>query len=162
MDYNSLGRRDSVKVKLICDKEDRNEIKELLSKTISFVEEEEADFILIKKEFYEREQKTINGFLNQTYHRIQIDDILYFEAIKASVYAYTDDYQYLLKEKLYEIELKFTESCLRVNKSSVVNIQKISKIKPHINRKFILTMTNGHKIDVTRTYYLIFKEHFGI
>lgn len=151
-----------MKVKLICSKDEQYEIKESLAKSLAFVSEDDADFILIKKELYIQDQKTILGFLNQAYHQIQINDIIYFEAIKDYVYAYTDKHQYLIKEKLYQIASKFPDSFLRVNKSYVVNIQKIRKIKPVINRKFILKMSNDVKIDVTRTYYLIFKEYFDI
>ncbi|QVK17594.1 LytTR family transcriptional regulator [Mycoplasmatota bacterium] len=134
----------------------------MLTKELTFVSEDDAEFILIKKELYIQDQKTILGFLNQTYHRIQINDILYFEAVKDCVYAYTNKHQYLVKEKLYQIESKFPDSFLRVNKSYVVNIQKIRRIKPIINRKFILMMTDDAKIDITRTYYLIFKEYLDI
>jgi len=38
----------------------------------------------------------------------------------------------------------------------------VKQIATTLSMKFILTMSNGKKVDVTRNYYYIFKESFGI
>ena len=51
---------------------------------------------------------------------------------------------------------------LRISNSVVIARNKVKSISPTLSMKFILTMQNGKKVDVTRSYYYIFKEYFGI
>ena len=47
---------------------------------------------------------------------------------------------------------------MRVSNSFIVNVNHIRSIKPTINSKFILTMNNRDKVEVTRSYYIMFKR----
>lgn len=138
-----------------------NEKGYLNIKDLNFVEDEEdAEFILIRKE--EWMNTSIKGLLHNEVHVLNQKDILYFESDKEAVYAVTKAYRYLLNEKLYELEQLVNQDFFRISKSVIVNIQHINKIKPSLNRKFSLTIVNGDVVDVTRTYYLLFKELIGI
>ena len=51
---------------------------------------------------------------------------------------------------------------LRISNSAIVNLKKIKRIESSLLQKFILHLTNGSKVDVTRSYYYIFRERIGI
>ncbi len=51
---------------------------------------------------------------------------------------------------------------LRVSQSTVVNRPAVREITPTLFMHFILTLSDGRRVDVTRTYYYLFKESFGI
>jgi DNA-binding LytR/AlgR family response regulator len=43
-----------------------------------------------------------------------------------------------------------------------VAVHHIKSIRPALTQKFLLTLSDGSKVDVTRTYYYIFKEFLGL
>lgn len=51
---------------------------------------------------------------------------------------------------------------MRISNSVVIAKDKVTSISPTFSMKFVLTMANGQKVDVTRSYYYLFKESFGI
>jgi len=66
-------------------------------------------------------------------------------------------------DRLYKIvNLLNPEKFLRISNSVVISKDKVKKISTTLSMKFILTMINGKKVDVTRSYYYIFKDSFGI
>ena len=148
-------------LKLICKKEEEDKIKELIKQDINFVDD--SEYILITKELYENKSKILLGYLNDSYSIINLEEVLYFEALDDTVFCHTHKDEYLVKEKLYELEQKFYKNrFIRVSKSFIVNINKVKHIKPHINRKFILILENNIQIDVTRSYYQNFKNYIGL
>ena len=77
---------------------------------------------------------------------LPVHEIVSIESFGHTVEVYTEDKVYQAKERLYKIE-------------SLLDPESIS---PTLSMKFILTLQNGKKVDVTRSYYYIFKEFFGI
>ena len=70
---------------------------------------------------------------------------------------------YQLSERLYKVlDMLDPDQFLRISNSVVIARNKVKSISPTLSMKFILTMQNGKKVDVTRSYYYIFKEYFGI
>ena len=59
-------------------------------------------------------------------------------------------------------ELLDPQAFLRVSKSVIVAKRHIKKIRPSLSMKFILTLTDGTLVDVTRSYYSDFKRFFNI
>ena len=76
---------------------------------------------------------------------------------------HTKDGVYVTKERLKTLERMLDpDDFLRVSNSSIVSIKNIRRIEASILQKFILHMSNGDKVDVTRSYYYIFKDRFNI
>ena len=66
-------------------------------------------------------------------------------------------------DRLYKIFNQLDpEKFLRISNSVVISRRSVVKITPTLSMKFILTMSDGKNVDVTRSYYYIFKENFGI
>ncbi|MDO4671175.1 MAG: LytTR family DNA-binding domain-containing protein [Aerococcus sp.] len=85
-------------------------------------------------------------------------DVLYFEGIGDKVYAYADNLTLRLKNKLYEIE-EFSKLYVRISKSFIVNILVVEKIYPSLNGKFIIELTDGQNLTVSRKYKKQFLEY---
>ena len=51
---------------------------------------------------------------------------------------------------------------IRVSNSVIINRNMIREIRPTFSQKFILTMKDGSRADVTRSYYNSFKRAIGI
>lgn len=94
---------------------------------------------------------------------VSVDDIVFVESCGHSVEAHSTKGLYLSSGRLYKIYNILDQSkFIRISNSVIIAKNKVIKITPTLSMKFILTMANGEKVDVTRSYYYIFKENFGI
>lgn len=94
---------------------------------------------------------------------LPVKDIVSIEAFGHTIEVNTQDKAYQAMDRLYKIvSLLDPDSFLRISNSVVIAKDKVERIATTLSMKFILTMTNGKKVDVTRSYYYIFKENFGI
>lgn len=142
----------------------------------------DADYEKIEKELHEHGIETddaadlilskLNGFTEKlivkdkaTNERVVLscDVIVSLESYGHLVDVRTKDNIYYVNERLYRIfeqldKMKF----LRISNSVIVSKNQIKKISPTLSMKFILTLSDNSRVDVTRTYYHSFKETIGI
>ena len=60
---------------------------------------------------------------------------------------------YESKQRLYELEEILREKhFLRVSKSTLLNLMKVSSIKPALNSRFIAVLPSGEQIVISRKY----------
>jgi DNA-binding LytR/AlgR family response regulator len=91
------------------------------------------------------------------------EKITHIESFAHDVVAHYEGGEYKLAERLRRLEeILDPNEFLRVSNSVIVSVSHIKSIKPALTQKFILTLTDGSKVDVTRTYYYIFKDFIGI
>lgn len=94
---------------------------------------------------------------------LSVEDIVCIESFGHAVEVHTQEAIYQATDRLYRmVSLLDPTKFLRISNSVVIARSKVKRIKPTLSSKFILTMTNGKSVDVTRSYYYIFKEYFGI
>lgn len=94
---------------------------------------------------------------------LSVEDIVCIESFGHEVEVQTQETLYLATDRLYRIvSLLDPAKFLRISNSVVIARSKVKRITPTLSSKFILTMANGKSVDVTRSYYYIFKEYFGI
>lgn len=107
--------------------------------------------------------KMLMGFQEDTIHQIKLSDVYYFESVDNKVFMYCKDKVFEAKQKLYELE-KIVEGkkFFRASKSSILNIAKISYIKPSISGRFEARMDNGETVMVSRQYVPILKSMLGL
>lgn len=90
---------------------------------------------------------------NKEVYQIELNQILYFEAVGELVFAYTKTQVYEIKMRLYQIEEATKQNMiLRVSKSFLVNIRKIKSVRPALNGRFVATMINGEEVLISRQY----------
>lgn len=95
--------------------------------------------------------------------RLNADQIFYFESVDDRVCACCEKNVYEVKQKLYELEeIFFHTDLLRISKSMIVNISKISKILPSLNGRLCAVLTNGEKVVISRQYVPDLKKKLGM
>lgn len=96
-------------------------------------------------------------------HLLDIEKILYIEAVERNTFVYTEDATYESDLKLYEMEQELLEqSFSRISKQSIINLKKVKSLKADINRKIRVTLVNGEQIIVSRTYSEALRKRLGI
>ena len=94
---------------------------------------------------------------------IDVADIIYIESMGHDILLHTREMTYTSSERLKNLEtILDPDKYLRVSNSVIVNIKQVKRIESSLMQKFILHMTNGSKVDVTRSYYYIFRDRLGI
>ena len=94
---------------------------------------------------------------------LDIDKILYIEAVERNTFVYTEDTAYESDLKLYEVEKELLEKkFFRVSKQSIINLRKIKSLKAEINRKIRVTLVNGEQIIVSRMYADELRKCLGV
>lgn len=117
-------------------------------------------FVLIEENHY---SDFIMGKKDGELSPVPIKEIVFVETFGSDVLMHTGSESYYISERLIRLESMLDPSeFLRVSNSAIVSLKRIKKIRPTFSSKFILTMDNGSKVDVTRSYYARFKEFFGL
>lgn len=148
-----------MKLKLIVSKEHYDQIAgELAEKGIEI--DENSNLILSEYNAY---TTYLIGRKDDEIYRLKTDDITHIESFAHDVIAYTERGAYRINERLKTLSnLLDPQIFIRISNSVILSVNHIQSIKPTFAQKFIVTMSNGAKVDVTRTYYYIFKEFIGI
>ena len=109
--------------------------------------------------FDERLQATSEG---NTYN-VQIDEILYIESVDKKTFLYTTGHVLQTEKRLYELEELLDEKTFfRASKSVIVNLNKITRLKPEVTRNILATLTNGEVIVISRRNVKALKELIGV
>ncbi len=100
---------------------------------------------------------------NDETYLLDVEKILYIEAVDRKTFVYTTDDVYESDLKLYEIEQELLEhDFFRISKHCIVNIRMISSLKSEINRKIRITLKNGEQIVVSRMYSDELRRKLGL
>lgn len=148
-----------MKLQLVVGRARYDEIKkELTEKGIQI--DQTADLILMEHGAY---METILGKSEDELTSIPVNELIYIESFGHDILLHTMDHVYKVNERLYQLEEKLNpKDFMRISNSVMIATKKIKSLKPTLSAKFILTMMDGSKVDVTRSYYYMFKERFGI
>lgn len=94
---------------------------------------------------------------------LPVEEIVLIETYGHTVEVHTQTAAYQASERLYQIAAQLDPAdFLRISHSVMIAKRHVRQISPTLSMKFRLTMSNGRIVDVTRSYYYIFKEAFGI
>jgi len=108
------------------------------------------------------EQPTIdfNGKKEDKMFVFKAAEVFYIESIEDQCFLYTKDDVFDCKYRLYEVENQ-EPAFIRVNKNTVVNYKKIKFFKSSLNGRLDATLTNGDRIEISRTYVQQLKSLLG-
>ena len=150
-----------MKVKLALSKERYNEIKEILINHGIEIDDD-AELVLSENNRF-LDNLIVKDIKNNERVILSVDDIVYIEAFGHNVEVHTKDNTYQSTDRLYKIMNQLNpDKFLRISNSVVIQKDKVKRISSTLSMKFILTMINDKKVHVTRSYYYIFKDSFGI
>ncbi|MBR1781399.1 MAG: LytTR family transcriptional regulator [Oscillospiraceae bacterium] len=95
---------------------------------------------------------------------VAVEEIVYVESMGHDVWVHTDaGERWRCGDRLWQIEKSLSPAeFLRVSNSAIVRRDKIRRIRSALSQKFLLTLSDGTAVDVTRSYYYAFKEAMGI
>jgi two-component system LytT family response regulator len=98
-------------------------------------------------------------------HLIKFEQISYLEAHDKYVFIHTIDGQkHLTDQTLSSLEEKLPEQFYRVQKSYILNKEKIREMHRHFNGRYLFVMEDKHASRITsgRTYHDGIKNEFGL
>ena len=150
-----------MEVKLAVSDERYEEIKNaLLERGITVCDS--ADLVLYEADRF-ADSLVVKGQDDVVRHVVSVDEIIIIESFGHTVEVHTKSDSYRSCDRLYQlVNLLDPDKFLRISNSVIIAKGKVKQITPSLSMKFSLTMENGKRVDVTRSYYYIFKEAFGI
>jgi DNA-binding LytR/AlgR family response regulator len=96
-------------------------------------------------------------------HIVALEQILYIESVDKRTYIYTDSKVLETDKRLYELEeLLDSRDFFRCSKSVIINLNKVTKLKPEITRNILVTLSNGEVVVVSRRYATELKKLLGL
>ena len=116
---------------------------------------------LLRKLQQDQSPTMLDGYIQQEIHMVKIDDIYSVYAEGAKVYLQTEEQEYETKRKLYELEELLAKDFVRVNKSTLVHINKIVSIQQKLGAAQLL-LDNEVTIHISRKYMKQLKNQLGI
>lgn len=147
-----------MKLKLIVTKEHKEEIKTAIKEN-QIEYSDDAPFVVYELH-HGHEYLLVKD--REEFFRIAVQDIIYIEASNNTVFVHTQEGKYQVKETMYQLEANLYEKgFLRVHKAFIVNKKDIKRIKTSLNMKFVLLLSGGDQVEVSRSYYYHFKEEMG-
>ena len=103
--------------------------------------------------FIRSRQGILTGTKDERQYSIALPDILYIESVDEKTFIYLQKDCYESGRRLYEFEEVLAgRSFARISKSVIVNLMKISSIKPSLNGRFSCILSNGEQVIISRKY----------
>ena len=103
--------------------------------------------------FVKSRQGQLTGTADDRMYEIAVSDIFYIESVNNKTFIYCKNREYETKQKLYELEEILREKhFLRVSKSVLLNLMKVSSIKPALNSRFTAVLFSGEQVIISRKY----------
>ena len=103
--------------------------------------------------FVKSRQGQLTGTADDRQYEIAVSDVFYIESVDNKTFIYTKNKVYETRQKLYELEEILKEKrFLRVSKSTLLNLMKVSAIKPALNSRFTAELFSGEQVIITRKY----------
>lgn len=104
-------------------------------------------------EYVRNVERTIFCKKDNEEYSIFINDIFYFESVDKKIFVYCEKEVYRSNYKLYELEEMLSQvGFVRVSKSVLLNVEKLTAIKTLVNSKLEAKLSNGESVCVTRKY----------
>ncbi len=104
-------------------------------------------------DFLRKHSQRLSGKVNNEKIIFSLNDVYYFESVDKRTFAYLGNEVVQIDIRLQDLEDAYFElGFIRVNKSTVLNVYKISSLKPGINMRVMALLDNGEKIQINRTY----------
>lgn len=149
-----------MKIRLNISEDRYEEVKDKLVHA-GFEVDDQGEFVLTEI----RTQNTFVAAKNEEGQkiRVSVEKIVYVESFGHDVEVHTTEGLFYAQERLYQLAENLDRTrFIRVSNSVIISKSHVTKIRPTLSMKFVLTMTDGTQVDVTRSYYYAFKEFFGI
>ncbi len=117
----------------------------------------------IVKKLSDDTPQILSGFRDDTLEILEQNDIFRFYASAGRIIAETDNGEYTLRLRLYELEGRLDKSrFVRISNSEIVNIRKVRKFDLSFTGTICVSLSNGAVTYVSRRYVHKIKQVLGI
>lgn len=104
-------------------------------------------------------QGSLEAYREEKLYQIPVTDIYYIEAVDDRTFLYLEKDCYESRRRLYEFEeLLADRGYARISKSVIVNLMKITAIRPALNGRFLCQLKNSENVIISRKYVADMKE----
>ncbi len=132
-----------------------NQLEEVVEVQCHEITEEVREIV----RFVKSRQGQLTASFDGRQYEIAVMDIYYIEVVDSKSFIYCSKEVYETKEKLYALESELEDkSFLRVSKSTLLNLMKVTAIKPGFNGRFIAVLQNGEEVIISRKYVPALRE----
>lgn len=102
---------------------------------------------------------TLTGSENGREYQVSPYQILYIETVDRKTFIYTDERVYRTDKKLRLLlsELQ-SHGFVQVSRTTIANLSKMESMRTLMNSRLEALLSNGEKIEITRTYLTGIKE----
>lgn len=90
------------------------------------------------------------------------DEIYMIKSENKKIKVYTENNEYDINRRLYELENSLDDDFIRISKSTIVNIRKIDYVAPSLRGMMFIALKNGLKDNISRNYLREFKNKIGM
>ena len=108
------------------------------------------------------EESGLIGFFREEIVRFDVKDVYCFTVDNGKLYAVCKNERYLLKTRLCNVEQTLDKNFIKINQSSIANINKIHKFDASISGTLKVIFKNGYTDYVSRRNIKNVKERLGI
>ena len=120
---------------------------------------EETESVREIADFVRSRQGMLSGTLEGRQYAVAVSEIMYIESVDNRTFIYTESKVYESKQRIYELEdILKPKHYLRVSKAALVNLMKISSVKPALGGRFSVVLSNGEEIIISRKYVADLKK----
>ena len=133
--------------------------QDLTEDRIDFYYRKKNDSVCEILNYLRKHSKRLLGKSDDSDILFSLNDVFYFESVDKKTFAYLEDQFLRIDLRLQELEDAFFENgFVRISKTTVLNIYRISSIKPTVNMRVIAVLENGEKIQINRSYKAKFNQ----
>jgi two-component system, LytTR family, response regulator len=116
--------------------------------------EEVAESLVRLEELGERaagRSRKVVGRAGEEYHLLDLDDVLAFQAERELVWIVTARQRYLATQTLQAIGARLAGTVFqRVHRNALVNVNHVRKMTPLSSQRWMLTLSNGQQMTVSK------------
>ena len=105
---------------------------------------------------------TLYGYRDRTVNLLDPKDVYCFVVESNRIFARTDEGNFLIKARIYQLEESLGKDFIKINQSCIANIRKIKKFDASIAGALKVVFTNGSEDYVSRRNIKFIKERLGI
>ena len=104
----------------------------------------------------------IMGYLEEKIVPIDFNDVYAIYTNDSKVYVSINNKDYLIKERLYQIEEIIDDSFIKINQGCIININKIMKFEHSITGSIKVVLKNGFNDYIARRELKNVKRRLGL
>lgn len=133
------------------------------TKVIVVTDKMDEEVHQIIKKLSEENSGMIAGFRNDTLELLDPQQMIRVYASGGKVYAVTEDGEYTLRLRLYEMEERLDKSCfVRISNSEIINLKKVKSFDLSFSGTICVSLSGGTVTYVSRRYVARIRKVLGI